>query len=442
MEICAMKRLLVISIFVLSLSELSPSVAAQNSIAGHYEGSIMQSTGELKLAVDIEKNSEGFAGSFDVPAAAVFKFPLSVNYAAPKVQMRLPGFIFFDAEIQAYTLSGKINFNNQSFPFRLKRQPGQRALYREEEVRFQNGDVTLAGTLRTPLRKGKHPAILLLQGSGATDRTGEQFYADYFARRGFATLVYDKRGTGRSTGNWELASFDEFAADALAGVRYLQTRHEINPKQVGLWGRSHGGMVAPLAASRSTDVAFIINISGNSLPVMQNIIYGTEANLRNAGFSAADIREAVAYMNQKYEVARTGQGWEQFQAGIAELQNKRVKWLAYAGVPKSLDELRYFWKVQFSYDPSVYWQQVKCPVLAVYGEADTSQPVPQIAARIEQSLKTGGNKNYAVKVFPGADHALLVWSKPNEEARFPVLAKGYLEALTDWLTERGLTRSL
>jgi pimeloyl-ACP methyl ester carboxylesterase len=420
----------------LFFGELPPPVAAQTSITGHWEGGIAQSTGELKLAVDIKKDSEGFVGSFDVPAAAVFKFPLNVNYVAPKVQMRLPGVIFFDGEVQADTLSGKINLNNQSFPFRLKRQPIQPALYREEEVRFQNGGVTLAGTLRTPLTKGKHPALFLLQGSGASDRTSEQFYADYLARRGFATLVYDKRGTGNSTGNWEITSFDEFAGDALAGVHYLQSRHEINPKQVGLWGRSHGGMVAPLAASRSKDVAFIINVSGNSLPVTQNIIYGTEANLRNAKFSEADIKEAAAYMRQKYEVARTGQGWEEFQAGIAELQNKKVKWLAFAGVPKSLDDLRYFWKVQFSYDPSLYWQRVKCPVLAVYGEVDGSQPVSQIAVKIEQALKTGGNKNYTVKVFPKADHALLVWSKPEEAAHFPVLADGYLEILTSWLVKR------
>ncbi len=261
--------------------------------------------------------------------------------------------------------------------------------------------------------------MFLLQGSGATDRTGEQFYADYFARQGIATLVYDKRGTGKSTGNWEIASFDDFAGDALAGIHYLQSRREVNSKQVGLWGRSHGGMVAPLATARSKDVAFIINVSGNTLPVIENIIYGMKANMRAASFSEADIKEAVAYQNQKYEVARTGKGWEQFQAKIAELKSKNTKWLTgYAGVPKSLDDLQYFWKVQFSYDPALFWRQVKRPVLALYGEADSSQPIPQITTRLEQSLKTGGNKNYTIKVFSKADHALLVWSKPNEEARF------------------------
>ena len=196
-------------------------------------------------------------------------------------------------------------------------------------------------------------------------------------------------------------------------------------------------MVAPLAASRSKDVAFVINVSGNVMPVIENIIYGMKANMRAAGFSKVDIGEAVAYQNQKYEVARTGQGWEQFQAKIAELRSKNAKWLTdYAGVPKSLDDLQFFWKVQFSYDPAVFWRQVSSPVLALYGEADSSQPVPQIAERLEQALKTGGNKNYTVKIFPKADHALLVWSKPNEAIHFPVLADGYLAMISGWLKSR------
>ena len=412
------------------------SVSPQSTPNGHWEGSITQSTGRLKLAIDIVRDSAGFAASFDVPAAAVLKFPLNVSYAAPKIQMKLPGVITFTAEVQGDTLAGTIDFNKQTFPFRVTRRPITPASYREVEVRFNSGDVILAGTLRTPLTRGKHTAIFLLQGSGASDRTAEQFYADYLARRGFATLTYDKRGTGHSTGNWETASFDDFAKDALAGVHYLQSRPGIDATKVGLWGRSHGGMVAPLAASRSKDVAFVINVSGNTMPVQENIIYGVVANLRNAKFSQAEINDAIAYMKQKYQVARTGEGWDLLQARITELQSQKVGWLTYAGAPKSLEDLQYFWKVQFSFDPSAYWQRVKLPVLAIYGEVDSSQPVPQITSSLQLALRRAGNRSYTIKVFPRADHALLVWSTPGGDARFPVLADGYMEALTKWLKTR------
>src|SRR5688572_11002716 len=75
-ETCTVKRAFVVGIFALCFGERLFAIEAQNSITGHWEGSIAQSTGELRLGIDIKSNREGFAGSFDVPAAAVFKFPL------------------------------------------------------------------------------------------------------------------------------------------------------------------------------------------------------------------------------------------------------------------------------------------------------------------------------------------------------------------------------
>lgn len=150
--------------------------------------------------------------------------------------------------------------------FYLIRKPAPALPYKEEEVRFQSGGVNLAGTLRLPLTNDKHPAVFLLQGSGDADREAESFYADHYARNGIATLVYDKRGTGSSGGDYRGASFHDYAADALAEIHYLQSRKEIDRNRVGLSGRSHGGIVASLAASLSKDIAFVINVSGTGVP--------------------------------------------------------------------------------------------------------------------------------------------------------------------------------
>ena len=98
------------------------------------------------------------------------------------------------------------------------------------------------------------------------------FLADYFARHGIAALTYDKRGVGASTGNWEEASFDDLAGDALAGVELLKSRTDINRKQIGLWGLSQGAWLVELAASQSKDIAFIIAVSGGGVnPEFQEI---------------------------------------------------------------------------------------------------------------------------------------------------------------------------
>ena len=410
--------------------------AAQHSLAGHWEGVINQPGGKLKVIVDFKQENDKTTGTIEIPAAAVFKWPLQIDYKSPALDFKLPGptNISFVGEISENSIAGKVSFGNYLDNFYLKRKAAKPLPYKEEEVRFQNGDVMLAGTLFVPLTKGPHPAVFLLPGSGAADREAEWFYADQFARRGIAALTYDKRGVGASTGNWELASFDDFAGDAIAGIQYLQSRKDIKRGQAGLYGRSHGGMVAPLAAARSRDVAFIINVSGNAAPVTRQIIYDNQNQMRAAGVSEDDIADAVAYLNQKYEVARTGRGWTELKAKIDELQSRQTSWLEdYAGAPKSLEDLQFFWQVQFSYDPERAWQKVKCPVLGVFGEKDTSTPVMESVSIMKHALKRAGNKDYVLKVFSGADHALLRWPK-DESRHWPVLAKSFLNTMMNWLT--------
>ena len=422
--------------------ESAPSAAVSQQLEGHWEGAITQPAGDLKIAVDVIMRGDPVSGTFDLPAAAVFRWPLKITYTSPKVRVRLPNGMGFEGELQGDMISGKMPSptGGHTDPFYLKRKPAAPLPYKEEEVSFQSGGVTLNATLRLPLGKGRHPALFLMQGSGAADREAESFYADYFARHGIATLVYDKRGTGSSGGDYRDESFNDFAADALGGVRLLQRRSEINPKQTGLYGRSHGGMVVPLAASLSNDVAFIINVSGAGVSPYQQMTYQAEAEMRRDGFSESDIAEAVAYLNQKWEVARAeGKGWDMLQAATQNARDK--KWLARVQPATKLDDIVPSWKLQMGYDPMPALQGVKCPILTVFGELDMSTPVAQTTANYAKAVATSGNTDYTLKVFPNADHALLVWPKPGDTAHWPILAPGYLDTMRDWINKRvGLVR--
>jgi alpha-beta hydrolase superfamily lysophospholipase len=102
--------------------------------------------------------------------------------------------------------------------------------------------VALRGTLTLPATKGPHPVVVLLHGSGPARRPFGMW--QYFlARHGIATLTYDKRGAGASTGDWQTASFEDLTADALAAVQFLRNRPHINPREIGLWGNSNSGWV-------------------------------------------------------------------------------------------------------------------------------------------------------------------------------------------------------
>ncbi|GAI94382.1 unnamed protein product, partial [marine sediment metagenome] len=170
--------------------------------------------------------------------------------------------------------------------------------YIEEELVYENKEagITLAGTLTLPPGKSPSPVVLLISGSGPQDRN-ETIYnhrpflvlADYLTRQGIAVLRVDDRGVGKSTGDFSQATSEDFASDVLAGIEYLKTRKEINLEQIGLIGHSEGGLIAPMVAVKSSDVAFIILMAGTGL-TGEEILYLQGALIYRAmGISEEDI---------------------------------------------------------------------------------------------------------------------------------------------------------
>jgi uncharacterized protein len=184
--------------------------------------------------------------------------------------------------------------------------------YDEVEVTYQNQQdkITFGATLTVPRGAGPFPAVVLITGSGLEDRNetllGHQPFlvlADYLTRRGIAVLRADDRGIGGTSKGSPNDTSENYVGDALAGVAFLKTRKEINPKQIGLVGHSEGGMIAPMAAVRSNDVAFIVlmagpGIVGDKLLVMQNGLISS-AECEN------EVKRSMAQAEQLFVIAKS-----------------------------------------------------------------------------------------------------------------------------------------
>ena len=143
--------------------------------------------------------------------------------------------------------------------------------YYSEEVAFKNpkANITLSGTLTLPSKEGTYPAVILITGSGSQNRDGEVVghkpflvITRLFDKKRNCRLRYDDRGFGQSTGDFKSGTSLDFATDVESAVTYLKTRKEINQSKIGLVGHSDGGMIAPIVASKSHDVAFIVLLAG------------------------------------------------------------------------------------------------------------------------------------------------------------------------------------
>jgi dipeptidyl aminopeptidase/acylaminoacyl peptidase len=243
-----------------------------------------------------------------------------------------------------------------------------------QEVWLTSRGVKLAAVLQLPPSRGPHPAVVMVHGSGRLTATDMLSTGSRLVAMGFAVLAYDKRGVGRSEGEYSgvgiansEAMFDLLAADALAGVEYLETRPEVDATRIGLFGISQGGWIAPLAASRNKSVAFVVSVSG----------------------PAVSVGEEIAYSNLAGEDPGSVQG------------------LSDAEIAKRLESSR----GPRGYNPEPVLANLTIPTFWVFGERDRSIPLAASIATLNR-IKRVKDRPIALVVIPGVNHG---FRKPTGE---------------------------
>ena len=334
-------------------------------------------------------------------------------------------------------------------------EPKSAISYDEEEVKYSNltADVTLAGTLTLP-RSGKpSPAVLLIAGSGRIDRDETVFghkpflvLADHLTKQGIAVLRVDKRGVGQSTGNYDVSTTEDFAADVLAGVEYLKTRKEVDAELIGLIGHSEGGLIAPMVAVKSKDVAFIVLMAGGGVNG-EATLYEQETLISRAmGVTEEQISHQLDFQKQVLSVIINESDLEKAEKLLREIVAKQL-----ANLPKEEQQscadvieaqikrinsrwFRYF----LTYDPITSLKHLKIPVLVINGELDFQVSPKQNLPVIAKILEEAGNRNYRIIEIPKLNHffqtcesgSILEYGKI-EETIAPVV----LDTLSGWILE-------
>jgi pimeloyl-ACP methyl ester carboxylesterase len=331
--------------------------------------------------------------------------------------------------------------------------------YIEREVRFVNaiaGD-TLAGTLTMPRGDGPFPAVVLVTGSGAQNRNEEIFghrpflvLADRLTRQGIAVLRYDDRGYGKSTGNIASGTTMDFTDDALAGVAFLRGTPGIRADRIGIAGHSEGGLIAPMAAVRTTDVAFIVMLAGPGLPGDELLSLQTRRILEVMEQGETNVEEAVALQARMLAVAKSDRDSAAAGAACREILReyidaqpdsvKRSPENTDAAVAQKVRRLLSPWFRTFlRLDPRIYLREVHCPVLALNGEKDLQVPVPENTDEVRRALREGGNPDATVVVLPGLNH-LFQTAKTGAITEYPEIEETFAPAALDrisaWILER------
>ncbi|MHC5209255.1 MAG: alpha/beta hydrolase family protein [Planctomycetota bacterium] len=318
---------------------------------------------------------------------------------------------------------------------RLERPADPSRGYESREVTFETPDgLTLHGTLFLPGAPPPHAAIVVLHGSANQGREQWAYrsWGPLYARMGLAALVYDRRPADSSP---DLA---DLAADARAAHAWLAAREEVDAASVGFGGGSQAAWLGvSVAGDRQARVAFLILSGWPAVTPREQELQSLRNGMLDDGIDPEHVEAAVAYTHMLFYVARTGRLWPEFEPLVAEAAATKP-WGDYVNQPRSLEDLAW-WSRNMDFGGEKDLLHVRCPVLALYGEADWIVPPAENADRLRRALTRAGNEDVQVAVFPQADHRGEVpFGKQGGIVRWPQLAPGWLETIDAWVRDHDL----
>lgn len=446
---------------------------APQGVAGTWQGKL---GGALRLTLILSKASDGALsghlvsvdqGGQKLPAQDITFKDQTLHLSVPMIKGEYVGKLNSAGD----QLAGTWTQNGQAMPLDFKRgdqvpvvhrpqEPKKPYPYKEEEVLYPNAKagIEIGGTLTLPKGTGPFPAVLLITGSGAQNRNEELLghkpflvLSDYLTRRGIAVLRVDDRGVGTSTGDFAKSTSADFATDVLAGVAFLKSRADIQHSRIGLIGHSEGGLIAPMVAAQSPDVAFIVLMAGPGVSGAAILAEQQALILKAGGTPETELRANDEAMKKTFAVLHEEPDAAKARPRLIQINKDYAATLPAdkrAEYEKSLDQavdamngawMRYF----LTYDPAPTLRKVTCPVLALFGELDLQVPPKQNEPPMAAAFKAGKNPDYTVRVLPGLNH-LFQHAKtgaPTEYASIEeTINPAALQLMGDWIAAHTQTK--
>ena len=271
--------------------------------------------------------------------------------------------------------------------------------YATEEVSFTNGDAVLKGTLTLPDNcDRKTPVLIMETGSGLQNRDEEMFshkpfavIADAFARAGIATLRYDDRGFGESTGDVVLCTTEDLKNDALAGVKLLRDRFE----RVGVIGHSEGGTIAlMLAGERQVD--FAVSLAGMIVSGAETLLAQNRRAFESAALPESEVEAFARLLSDTFTAIRT-------RAPLPSADNYDITDALRKNYAAALPSFRTpYMEFFLGLDLSASLSGITCPVMALNGTKDTQVQCDRNIAALEAGLPS--NSRSVIRAEDGLNH--------------------------------------
>lgn len=388
------------------LALMSVAAVTLKAQTGAWTGKLKVSGVELALIFNIGEES----ATLDVPDQGATEIPVEVSRdAVGGITLNVPAInASFKGLWAGKVIAGTFTQHGMSFPMTLT--PGAPVIrrpqtpvgpfpYATEEVTFTNGDAVLKGTLTLPENcDRKTPVLIMVTGSGLQNRDEEMFghkpfavIADAFARAGIATLRYDDRGFGESTGDVVLCTTEDLKNDALAGVKLLRDRFE----RVGVIGHSEGGTIAlMLAGERQVD--FAVSLAGMIVSGAETLLAQNRRAFESAGLPESEVEAFARLLSDTFTAIKT-------RAPLPSADNYDITDALRKNYAAALPSLRTpYMEFFLGLDLSASLSGITCPVMALNGTKDTQVQCDRNIAALEAGLPS--NSRSVIRAEDGLNH--------------------------------------
>lgn len=424
-------------IFLILLTIFTTTIYSQD-ITGEWNGVLKIPGKQLSIIFKISKLNDGYSSTLDSPDQRVTGVQVTTTtFVSPVLKLSIAGAgIEYEGVLgEDKIIRGNFKQAGNTFPMELTKEkiekvqpkrpqePAKPYSYNSEDITFENKKeaVTLAGTFTFPKKKGAFPAVVLISGSGPQNRDEELLghkpflvLSDFLTKNGIAVLRFDDRGTADSKGNFSLATTENFANDVEAAINYLKTRKEVKKDKIGLIGHSEGGIIAPMIASKSKDVNFIVLLAGSGMRGAELLLLQQQLVKKASGTSDEDLEESQAFYRGLFEIITDVKSETEMRTAFdnyLKLSTQKMPESEKGGMSNA-DFIRLMEKQLLSpwmhyfikYDPAPALEKVTIPVLALIGENDLQVPPKENLEIIKNALEKGGNKKFMIKELPKLNH--------------------------------------
>ena len=429
-----MKKLILVLIFCLATIATK---AQGGDVKGAWSGKLNVYGTELTLVFHLDSVN----CTLDSPDQGIKGVPAKLEHTATGIKVTVASInASYEGINMGESIMGTFKQHGQSFPLTLKpgtvkrnrpQTPVGPYPYQTQEVSFSNGSAVLKGTLVLPENHTQNtPVLLMVTGSGLQNRDEEVFehkpfavIADALARQGIATLRYDDRGFGESTGDLVNVTTEDLKNDALAGVVLLRKQF----KRVGILGHSEGGTIGLMLAAEGK-VDFVVSLAGGVVSFEKTLLDQNRWTLQQAGYSQDVTDRYCTALESLFDELKAGGNPEPTNHGLpAELEQN----LQIAKAQSSTPYMRYF----LGLDLTDRLGRITCPVLALNGTKDRQVNGEENLNALRNGL--AGQKE--IRVIEGVNHLFQHCNTGNPSEYKDIeetFAPEALEIIVTWMKKR------